>query len=142
MVQEQANFWGFQRFFPKFPQTFPKTFWANLCANIFSNKDHENLFFGMTSKKRFSCDSANVGRYFFKSNNVGHNFLPGFQGFCEGFHSFCPNFHGFCPDFHQMKTLGARLYPRLRYHCHEEQRVSISPGLLCLDDNGNISLLR
>jgi len=97
MVQEQANFWGFQRFFPKFPQTFPKTFWANLCANIFSNKDHENLFFGMTSKKRFSCDSANVGRYFFKSDNVGHNFLPGFSGILRRFSQLLPKFPRILP---------------------------------------------
>ena len=36
----------------------------------------------MASKKRSSCNSANVGR----------PFCPGFQEFCRGCHRFCPDF--------------------------------------------------
>jgi len=69
-------------------------------------------------QKRSSCDYANVGRHFFKSNLVGRNFCPDFQGFCKGFHriypdlhKFCPNFQGFFPDLQHIETFGGALAP-------------------------------
>ena len=59
-----GNFWGCEKFFPEFLQTCPKNFRATLCANISSHTDHEHLF--LSSKKRSTCDSAHVGRQFFK----------------------------------------------------------------------------
>jgi len=41
------------------------------------------------------CFYANLGRHFLKSNNVGHNFYPDFQGFCQ--------------DFQQSKKFGSAL---------------------------------
>jgi len=43
------------------------------------------------------CFSANLGRHFLKSSNVGRHFYAYFQG--------C------CPDFQQIKTSGVRLHP-------------------------------
>jgi len=59
----------------------------------------KQTFFWDDLQEKSSCDSANVGRHFFKSNLVGHYFCPDFQGFCKGFHSFYPDLHSFCPDF-------------------------------------------
>jgi len=74
--------------------------------------------FGMTSKKRFSYDSPNIGRHFLKWNHVGRHFRPNFQGSCEAFHRFCSDFHGFfqyiqgiCPDFTKSKLLGCACNP-------------------------------
>jgi len=53
-------------------------------------------------KMVFTCFSANLGRHFSKSNNVGRHF--------------CPNFQGYCPDFQHIKTFGVRLRPRLLHH--------------------------
>ena len=44
------------------------------------------------------CFSANLGRHFLKSNNVGPNFCLGFQGFCPDLHGICSDFHGFCQE--------------------------------------------
>jgi len=52
------------------------------------------------------CFYANLGRRFFKSNNVGGHFYADFQGFC--------------PDFQQIKLLEIRLqplHPQLQHHC-------------------------
>jgi len=43
------------------------------------------------------CFYVNLGRHRLKSNDVGRQFYPDFQGFC--------------PDFQQIKILGVRLQP-------------------------------
>jgi len=74
---------------PEFPQTYPKRFLSDFCLQIVHHKNHEDLFFGVTSKtKTFLCFSANVRRHF------------------------CPDFQGFCPHFRQIKTfMGALATP-------------------------------
>jgi len=68
---------------------------------MFSNKDHEDLFWSDLEKKVFMCFSAKVGLHFL------HDFL----GFCSDFQRFCPNFEGFFPDFRQIKTFLCALPP-------------------------------
>jgi len=48
----------------------------------------------------FTCFSANLGRHFSKSNNVGHYFCPHLQRFSSDFQGFFLNF----PDFQRIKT--------------------------------------
>jgi len=62
----------------------------------------------MTSKKRSSCDSANVRRHFCP---YFQGVFPDFQGFCEDFHGFCLDFQELCPDFWQIKTFRGALAP-------------------------------
>ena len=57
--------------------------------------------------------SANVGCHFSKSNNIGYNFCPIFQGFCSDFHRF---FSDFAWIFYKSKLLEVRLHPRLLHH--------------------------
>jgi len=73
---------------------------------IFSHKDYQDLFSGVTSKKRnvFTCFSANVGRHFLKANNVASPFCPDFQGFW-------PDFQGLFPDIRQIKKLEVLFHP-------------------------------
>jgi len=99
---------GVQRFLPEFSQTCLKRF-RRLCLQIFSLKDHEDLFLGWPPKKVFMCFSANVGRNFMKSNNVGRHFCPDFQ-------RFFPDFHAFCPDFQYIKTFRDVLATCILHH--------------------------
>ena len=81
----------------------------------------------MWTPKKIICFSANVGRHFYKSNNVGGHFCPGFQ-------AFCPNFQVFCPDFWQIKTFGGALAPpapRFLHHWDRTYRPQQSVRATC-----------
>ena len=77
---------------PEFPLTCPKSFCATFAYNFLPERPWRPLFLVWPPENVFMCFSANVGRYFRKSNNAGRRFCSDFQGFC-------PDFQGFCPDF-------------------------------------------
>jgi len=104
----EGKFLGCEGFWPEFPQTCPIDFWATFCADIFSSRSS----FGMTSKKRSSCDSANVGAIFAQ---IFRNFAEVFT-FYPDLHRYCPDFQGFCPDFQHIENFGVLLHPRLLHH--------------------------
>jgi len=93
---------------PKLHQTCPNSF----CATIFSRKDYENFFWDelQKNKKRSSCVSANVGRHFFKSNKVEHQFFPNFQRFCPDFATIFWDFAPIFTDFAQILRDFARVF--------------------------------
>jgi len=72
----------------------PKKLLFDFCLQIFSNKDHEDLFWSDLDKKVFMCFSAKVGRRF-----------------SHDYQRFCPNFEGFFPDFRQIKSFVGALAP-------------------------------
>ena len=113
---------GVQKIFARISLNCRKSFQATLCAHIFFPRKSWRPSFGKTSKTSW-CDSAHIGRQFFKIKQRWHHFCPYFQVvcpyfqvFCEHFHRFCPNFHGVCPnfqgvcpDFRQIKPFGSAL---------------------------------
>jgi len=48
---------------------------------VCSPKNMKNYFWCGLQKWSLLCFSANVGRHFLKSNNIGRHFCPDFQGF-------------------------------------------------------------
>ena len=83
-------------FCPIFSKLRRKVFCATF-VHKFSPTKIIKTFFGVTSEKVFMCFSANLGRHFLKSSNVGSHFYAYFQG--------C------CPDFQQITTFGGALAP-------------------------------
>jgi len=89
---------GVQRISARTSPNLLEKFLCKFCSQqIFSHNDHKELFLNRPPNKVFMCFSANLGRYFFNTSNVGRFFYPDFQGFC--------------PDFHQIKLFGVRLHP-------------------------------
>jgi len=85
-VQEQAKFWGCERFCPEFPKVArTKSFQANSLCEYF-HRHRSWTPFVMTSKKVFMWFST-LGRHF------------------------CLYFQGFCPGFRQIKTFEGVLEP-------------------------------
>jgi len=74
-----------QGFLTASSQTCPKRCSCNFYLQLFSNKDHEDLFWCDLQKKVVVCFSANLGRHFLKSGNVGCHFYLDFRGFCPIF---------------------------------------------------------
>jgi len=104
-------FGGAKDFCLNFPKLSRKAF-VRFLPTIFSHKEHEDLFLVWPPKEdRILCFSANIGRHFLKSNNVGRHSCPDFQGFYPDFQRFCPNFQGFCPNFQQIKNFWDVLAP-------------------------------
>ena len=83
-----SKFLGVQRIFAQIFPNLPKKLSCNF---------YQPFLWRDLQKMVFSCLSANLGRQFSKSDNVG----------CH----FCPDFQGFCPDFQQIKTFGGALAP-------------------------------
>jgi len=112
MWQEQANFWGYEGFLPEFSQTCMKSFCKTFAYNFsLTNIINTSFWCDLPKEEVFMCFSVSVGCHILKSNNVGRQFFPDFQGICSDFQVFCPDFQevcpdfwGFCPDFRQMKT--------------------------------------
>jgi len=98
-VQEKANFKGCEWFWPEFSQTCPKKFCAKFCANIFSSRTS----FGMTSRKRSSCDSANVRRHFAQ---IFRNFAEVVTNFTQIYTGFARIFKYFARIFNRSNILG------------------------------------
>ena len=92
-----GKFLGCQGFLPNFPKLARK-----VLPTDFPPQKSWRPVFDVTSKKGLHLFSANVGRYFLKSNNVWCYSRPNCQGFC-------PDFQGFCSDFRQIKTFGGAL---------------------------------
>jgi len=81
---------GAKDFCPNFLKIAEK-FLCDFCLQILFYKDREDLFWYDLQEKAFVCFSANIGRDFLKSNNVGRLFcrfsenLPRFSGILPGF---------------------------------------------------------
>ena len=91
-------FGGAKDFCPNFPKLFRKVLWDfPYKISLQRSKIMKAFLWYDLQKKLFMCFSGNVGRQFFKSNNVGRHF--------------CPNFQRFCSDFRQIKTFGGALAP-------------------------------
>jgi len=73
-----SKFFGVRRIFSRISPNLLEIVCATFCANVFSCRP----CFGMTSKKKSSCPSANVGRLDF------HGFLPN-QNFWECAFTLC-----------------------------------------------------
>jgi len=77
-------------------------------------------------KMVFTCFSANLGRHFLKSNNVGSHFAQVFRDFSKIFRDFvrifrdfANIFRDFARIFNKSKLLGVHLHPlnpRLLHH--------------------------
>jgi len=91
-----------RRIFARISPNLPKSFCATFACKFSPIKIMKTLFWCDLQKKVFMCFSTNVGRHFLKSNNVGRDICPDFQGFC-------PNFQRFCPTFQLIKTFGGAL---------------------------------
>jgi len=57
---------GVPRIFARISRNLPEKLFCDLCLQIFSNEDHEDLFWCDLQKKVFICYCANVGRHFAK----------------------------------------------------------------------------
>jgi len=88
-------------FFPNFPKLARKVFVRVLPTKIFSHKDREILFWCDLQKKFFSYFSGDVGRHFFKTNNVGRHFSLIFRDFAHIFRDFVQIFRDFAQIFHK-----------------------------------------
>jgi len=71
-------------FCPNFPKLTRKVFCATF-ACIFSPQSSTRAFLVRPPIKVFMCFSANLGRRFLKTSNIGHYFYPDFQGCCKDF---------------------------------------------------------
>ena len=80
-------------FLLEFPQTCPISFRATFSPHS------SRMLYGMTSKNRSSCDFANIGGHFFKSNNVGRHFAHIFREFDHIFKDFVKIFSDFAQIF-------------------------------------------
>ena len=111
---------GMRRIFAWISPNLPKTFLCDFWLHIFYYKYHKDLFWCDLQKKVFVCFSANVGRHFFKTNNVGHQiFARIFKNFAQIFTDFSRIFSNFSRIFDKSKLLGAHLHPlhpRLLHH--------------------------
>ena len=79
-------------FCPNSP-SLPEKSYVQFCLQIFSNKDHEDIFWCDLQKMVFVCFCANFGYHFLKSNNAGRHLYPDFQMFFSDFHK-NQNFYG------------------------------------------------
>jgi len=61
-----SKFLGVRKTFSGILPNLPETFLCDFCIQIFSNKDHENLFWCDLQKQVFVRFSANVGCHFLK----------------------------------------------------------------------------
>jgi len=114
-----SKFLGLQRIFDQIFPNLPKKISCKFCRPV--------LWCDL-QKTVFTCFSANLGRHFSKSNNVGRHFCSNFQGFCPNFQRFCPNFQGFCPDFQQIKTFWGTLAPPPPTPLHQKRDLLVLFG--------------
>jgi len=88
---------GVPRIFARISRNLPEKLFCDLCLQIFSNEDHEDLFWCDLQKKVFICYCANVGRHFAK---IFMDFSQIFRYFAQIFKDFSrifdkPKFWGF-----------------------------------------------
>jgi len=94
-----------KEFCPNFPKLPQKVFCATFSYKL-SPQRSLRPFLVWPPQKVFMCFSANLGRRFLKSSNVGHYFYADYQECCL--------------DFQQIKTFGCALAspaPHLQHHC-------------------------
>jgi len=90
-----VKFCGVRKNFTRISPNFHKKLLGDFLCEYFLMKNG----FGMTSKKRSSCDSAHIGRHF----------CPYFQGLCPDFRGFCEGFKGFT-NFAQISADFAQIF--------------------------------
>jgi len=100
---------GAKDFCPNFLKIAEK-FLCDFCQQILFYKDREDLFWYDLQEKAFVCFSANIGRDFLKSNNVG-------RLFCTVFGEFAQIFRDFTRIFNKSKLLGLSLHSSFLHHC-------------------------
>jgi len=97
-----SKFWEVQRIFARISPNLPENLFCNFCLQNFSHKDHENLFFGVTSIKGLHL--------LFCKRWV--SFLPGLSGTLPRYLGiFFWIFRDFAQIFDKSKLLGMRLNP-------------------------------
>ena len=96
----------FARIFPNLPEKFLGHF---LCEEFLMT-----TVFGMTSKKRSSCDSEHVWRHFFQTKVRWAPFLPVFSGSLPRFSGILRKFSQIFRDFSRIFTKSKRLVVRLK----------------------------
>jgi len=93
-------------FWPNFPKLAGKFFCHFLCKNFLMK-----TFSGIISKKRSSCDSANIGRHFFQIKPRWAPFLSVFPRSLARFSGILRRFLQIVRFFHRIKTFGGSLSP-------------------------------
>ena len=90
-----GKFLGLRRIFARISPDFPEKFFVKLLQTNSLPQRSVRPFLVLPSKKVLMCFSANLGRHFLKSSNVGSHYYA--------------NHQGFYPDFQQIKTFGGAL---------------------------------
>ena len=86
-----GKFLGVRKIFARIFPNLPERFWATLLTNFFP-KDHEDLFFGMTSKKGLHVFFCKRWAPFYEIKQGWAPFLPGFSEILPRFSRILPGF--------------------------------------------------